>query len=443
MFDLLTDTSTLGSGVWDFVTLIQKDKSISDLELLTLNEESHGAGTLEDARRFSFTTKDREIWHLISKSYLMFSIRIKKQEAAVNVGAAEGAAATDEYDWGNNAHNDASVQLTDNGCNIFDQCRYYIEDREIEHVDHTGVATLIDGLLTLNKMDEKRAIKHSQLWFLNEQPARTTYVKSCAGRVDLLIPLSRFFRFAKHCQHVFRGVQHRLIFTLQDPNALLMKMGNNTPLGKVYIENAVWVIPKITPSLEKQAEVESTLATSPKISMSWPAVSVFREQPPKQREIRVQLASTVHRPQRILIGLQKISRRQNQSQTSPMEFDNMGAEECQVLANSKRFPGLREIKADFSRVGGAHELYLRFLEACQDGHCTIDYETFVTKYPLWHIDISHHADELFDTSTFPQLSIGMRFREAPVDDFFIYIIVINEREATLDINEKKMIVQLN
>ena len=96
MLDLLTDTSTVSSAAWDFVTLMQKDQSISDFEYITLNEESHGAGSLESARRFSFTTKDREVWHLISKSYLKLILKIQKKEPT---GA--GANATKEYTWAN------------------------------------------------------------------------------------------------------------------------------------------------------------------------------------------------------------------------------------------------------------------------------------------------------------------------------------------------------
>ena len=59
-----------------------------------------------------------------------------------------------------------------------------------------------------------------------------------------------------------------------------------------------------------------------------------------------------------------------------MEFDDLGAIQCEVLAASKRFPGLRELTADFTPVGGALELYTRFLEACQEGHTTIDYMAF-------------------------------------------------------------------
>ena len=55
--------------------------------------------------------------------------------------------ATKEYAWNIDP---AGIRIADNGCNIFDQCRYYIEDREIEHIDHVGVGTLIDGLLTQN-----------------------------------------------------------------------------------------------------------------------------------------------------------------------------------------------------------------------------------------------------------------------------------------------------
>ena len=49
-------------------------------------------GSLESAKKFSFTTKDREVWHLISKSYLKFSIKIRKQEATIPPAQPQPAA---------------------------------------------------------------------------------------------------------------------------------------------------------------------------------------------------------------------------------------------------------------------------------------------------------------------------------------------------------------
>ena len=426
--------------VWDFVTFSDTNRDIKDLEKLTYYDDSHGHGDLSDARDLSFTTKDKEVWLLPSESYLDIDIKIER--AVRTAPAVAGEVGEIEYNWAADA---APVTMADNGCNMFDQSKYYIEDQEIEKVDHTGIATLVDGILKLNEQDIIKS-KHKELWFLSNaagDAARKTYLVNCAGHLKLEIPLKRLFTFCENTKHAFRGVQHRITFSLQHVNNILLKTADASPAGKAKITKVQWVIPKLEPSLQRQAEVESTLASGTSIDMQWPGLTVYKSQPPKQQNVRIQLASTIHRPNKILVGLQRASRTGAYSTQSSMVFDHLNLEECNVSINSKLFPNLRPLTANFARESGAIELYNNFIHACSNSTPAIDYETFKEHYPLWYFDVSNRADEIYDTSNYPQITINLKFQRAPTNDYYAYVIIYNEKSGKLSFIEQKMIVKVD
>ena len=64
---------------------------------------------------------------------------------------------------------------------------------------------------------------------------------------------------------------------------------------------------------------------------------MYKEQLPKQHEIRIPLASSIHKPNRIFLALQQLERDNSQNHDS-MLFDHLNLEECFVEVISVRFP---------------------------------------------------------------------------------------------------------
>ena len=59
-------------------------------------------------------------------------------------------------------------------------------------------------------------------------------------------------------------------------------------------------------------------------------------------------------------------------------------------------------------------------------------------YSIYHIDVSKHKPELYENSSFPNLVVNARFAAAPAEDYVMWVIVLNEREATLNLDNKQM-----
>ncbi len=424
MNTLLQETE---SPIWEFPSIAERDTSIVKYDYVKVYEDSHGSGTLENADHYSFTTNNEDLWLLPSESYLNLTIRLRNEDGNQYVWQNRAAVG------GNAAAVAEDVSLSDNGFNIFEEARYYVDDKEVERIDNVGIATLVNNVIKYTSDDKLKTVKHSQLWFLNEDDARRTYVRNCSGTIHMLLPLNKIFTFCEQVDHVFRGVKHRITFTLNKPERLIQK-ANAVADGQVAITKCLWMVPYTEPSLGTMARLETQLAKDSSFNLTWTALNVYRNQPARNTDVRIALSSTIHKPQKIFVALQNLNRTTSQNHSS-MLFDNMNIEFCNVEINSVQFPD-KELKNNFT-TREVMELYDRFLQA--SGYkSTIDFETFRTSYPIFHIDVSHHKPELYENTQFPNIVVNLKFRAVPAHDYLVWVIIYNQRDATLNLENKKM-----
>ena len=427
MDTLLQETT---SDIWEFPSVAEMDTSVVKYDYARVFEDSHGNGSLENTDHYSYTTNNEDIWLLPSESYLNLTVRLRKADNS-------------EYAWTNVAANVAqnvaavtadNVSLSDNGFNIFEEARYYIDDKEIERIDHLGIATLVNNIVKYTSEEKINAVKYSQLWFLTKDGDRKTYVRNnCNGTINLLLPLNKIFTFCEQVDHVFRGVKHRVTFTLNKPESLIQK-GNGVGNGKVVVTKCEWMIPYCEPSLSTMAKLESSLASNSSFRLSWTALNVYRSQPPKNDNIRMQLSSTIHKPQNVFVGLQNLNRSTSQEHSS-MVFDHMSVEYVNVEINGIQFPDKNIVNNFNSR--DIMETYERFLQA-SEYKSMVDFETFRSSYPLFHIDVSNHRPELYENTQFPNIVVNVKFKTAPANDYLVWVVIYNLREATLNLENKRM-----
>ncbi len=415
------------SPIWDFPSVLNRDLSITKKDYHKVYESNSPAGgSLENSDEFNFVTHNENIWLLISDSYLKIKFQVTKEDDSNYVWAdtaAVGAAA---------AINADDVNLTDNGFNIFEKGRYYIENEEIEKIDHVGVSSLMTVLQKYNN-DKLKASKYQQLLFLNKDNDRQTYMRQCQGEIQLMLPLSTIFPFCQQIDHVFRGVRHQIQFTLTSSNQLLRRVAA-VDAGIIKIKSCVWMIPYVEPSLEIMSKLESQLAKNPSYPIHWKACSVIKNQPPKNQEIRYRLNSNTHKLDRILIMLQQLRKTNSQLHAST-NFDSMNVESIFVEVNGMRFPET-PLKVSFTNRD-VFELYDSFVEVSNYQNI-IDVEEFRTKYPIWSIDLTKCKPELYENSSVPDIVVNIKFKNIPTIDYIVWTVVYNIRELTLNCENKRM-----
>lgn len=431
-----TVLSEYDSQIWEFPSIADKDNSVTKYDYVKILEDSHGAGSLEDADTFSYTTNNQDIWLLPSESYLKLTCKVLKTDGndyqwldrvAVDADAAAGVAAV-------TAKAAEDVNICDNAFNLFDEARYYIDDQEVERLDHLGIASLVNNLITYTDSDKSNSVKHSQLWFKDLNEKRKTYVKENGGTLQFLLPASKIFPFFDQINHVFRGVKHRITMTLNKPEVLLFKSAA-APKGKIIISKMEWMIPFAEPSLEMMSKLETQLAGQSSFNLKWNALNVYKHQPSKNtNEARIALASTIHKPKNIFVGLQSITRTNSQTENS-MVFDHLNLEHVDVEINSIKFPD-KTIENNFAKKD-VMESYDRFLDGCK-GKKGVGYDQFCKIYPIMHIDVSKHKPELYENTTFPNIVVNIKLKSIPTAEYIAWVIIYNEREASLNLEQKKM-----
>lgn len=412
--------------IWDFPKILEVDDSIVKYDYSTIYDEHNGSGTLENADRLHFSTKNKDQWLLPSESYLLVECRLRKADdsnyAWQNVAAAQGVAAVVADD----------VHIDDNAFNLFEKAKYFIDDQAVESIDYLGVSTLVNNILTYTDDMKEKNVKHSQLWFRNGVDRRT-YIRQCGGTVHLLLPLNRIFNFCDFNKHVFRGVKHRIELTLNDFNKTIVK-GAGVDEGRVKILSAKWIVPFVEPSLTMMAKLETQLATQSNIKLNWPAINVFREQPVRTQKVRLDLNATIHKPTKIIVLTQYLERTTTQDHSS-MELDNLDLKECYVEVNGVKFPD-NPIKTDFDNRN-VQESYNNFLKCSKNGMSCINMDMFRTTYPMTCIDVSKHKPELYESTTFPNIVVNLEFDAVPANDYILWVVVYNEREAKMSLDQRK------
>lgn len=408
------------SSIWDFPKIILQDDSIIKRDNIKIYEDSHGAGSLKDAEQFSYTTNNEDVWLLPSQSYLLLKFYVKT--------AADG-----NYRWVAAGDNAAQVvNLADNGFNLFKEARYYIDDQEVERLDHVGISSLINTMIK-NDAQALNSVRDSMMWFGKEEDDRKSFLINRSGRVNLLLPLEKIFPFFEQNQHVFRGVKHRITLTLNSADSILKRTAGVA--GKIYIDQMTWIIPQVEPSLGTMAKLENQLAAGSKFHLNWDAISVYKHTINSNlTDQRIALSSTIHKPKHVFVALQTATRQTDQTQDS-MIFDQLNLQKMSVQINEQNFPD-KPLEFNYNNYDVA-EVHQRFLDMCKN-HSGPNIEDFMTKWPIYHIDVSKHKPELYDSTSFPNIVINLNFSAAPANPYNVWIIIYNEREATLNLEQKKM-----
>jgi len=407
------------SDYWNFPSVHEWDDSTTKFDTLTIYEDNHGQGTLESATEFSFTSENDNVWLLPSKSYISVSYTLRK---------ATGGA---EYDWGTDG-----VNLTDCGFNLFNEARYYIGQEEIERVDHLGMAATVNGLMEMD-LSEQNVAKHTQLMFYGDDETRKVYVENCKGHIFLLLPLSKIFSFCKYNCHVFRGLKHRMTLTMNVVNNLISAAAGVAE-GNIKVKHIEWHMPMVEPSLSMMSKLESQLAHTTKWKLKWRALTVIdHTNAHKHNKVRIPLACTVHKPTNVVVGFQTIAHQNSQSHNS-LRFEHMKIGEIFVEINNVRYPD-KPIKMNFGNKN-ATVPYKLFLDGCENKTSFLDYETYISKYPLINIDVSKHKPELYENVSFPHITIDLTFDANPTENYTTWVFIYNKREATLNLENKKMFV---
>ena len=394
--------------------------------MISVYEDNYGISDLSDANSYSFSTNNEDIWIVPSESFLVVNVKLKQADNGADFRYADGAGDVKAHD----------VALDYNAFNIFQEARLFVNDQEIERIDHVGMSTLLYHLRNYNDYGEYYKTQNNEL--IHNRADILKMFRTQQGNFEFLLPVEKIFPMFGQIRHAFRGAKLRITLTKSEDATCVLKVGGATPNGKAVIQKMIWKVPEVEPSLPMQAKLEQMLSRNGQYTVTWPAKNIYKLMPSKTSEIRVPLASTIHKPTNVFVAFQNLNRSTNQQQAF-MFLDQMNVEKISCEVNSVKFPD-KDLEVDFQATSKKTlEAYNRFLDSCKNNTSVImKLSTFETELPIYHIDVSKHKPELYENSNFPQIVINAKFRAAPVNDYIMWVIIQNEREATLNMENKHM-----
>ena len=430
---------SLDNKVWDIPSVYERDRSIVKKDIISVYEDNYGISDLSDANSYSFSTNNEDIWIVPSESFLVVNAKLRRQNNGneflwANIPAIQADAVNNIA--GQAAQDAHDITLDFNGFNLFTEARLFVNNEEVERIDHLGISTLLHHLRNYNDFADYYNSQYNEMIRGRNETMAT--VREQQGNVELVLPVSKIFPMLSQITHAFRGAKFRITLTKSDDAKCITKVGAGTPNGKVLINKIVWKIPEVEPSLPMQARLEQMLSRSSQYTVTWPAKNVYKLMPPKTGEIRVPLASTIHKPTSVFVAFQNLNRSTSQEHRFMM-FDQMSVEKINCEVNSVKFPD-KDVEVDFRATSKkVLEAYDRFLDSCKNKKSIwMTYKTFEKEFPIYHIDVSKHKPELYENSNFPNIVLNVKFRNVPTDDYVMWVMVENEREATLNMENKQM-----
>lgn len=259
-------------------------------------------------------------------------------------------------------------------CFLFSEIRYNINSVTIDTCRNVGITTIMKGYPSFNQ---------NQFGFLQVIGWDKENIIDAKGNFDVLIPLKMLFGFAEDFQKIVCNVKHELIITRNnsDMNTIVQtaeaaNSENNS--FKFTLNKIEWLMPHLTPSNEKKAQLLNFLSKRPTLKMqfrSWELYEYPRLPLTNKHVWTVKTSNHLEKPQYIILGFQtSVS---NNRKTDASVFKHCNVMNAKVFLNSQFYP-YNNLNLNFKN-GQYSLLYEMFLNFQSSYYGKRNFDTIVNK----------------------------------------------------------------
>lgn len=238
---------------------------------------------------------------------------------------------------------------------MFDEIRYELNGKEIDHNRNVGITSTIKNFISLNS-DESLALKNSS-WspdssFENSSP----YFNFC-------IPLKKLFGFAEDYKNIIPNSKHELILVRSrtDDNAIICT--DNTEKPKITITKIYWRVQHINLADNLKLTLYKNIERGAVIKMAfrnWELHEYPSLPSGTDHHIwNVKTTTQLEKPRFIILALQ--TGKQNKIDADSSMFDHSNISNVKVYLNSNVYP-YEDMNLDFdkNRYAIAYEMLTNF-----------------------------------------------------------------------------------
>lgn len=393
----------------------------------------------EVGSEFTISVHNEDIVTLPSRSLLVISgtISVNKEVTAATATSAATTQTVAELPLDD-------VHFVNNGpLYLFDRIDYYIGDAKIDTIRKPGYATQMKGLVSF----ENDVRFNNAGWKISSKNHSNILSKN--GYFTATIPLSLIMGFFEdHKNFVYRMPQKLVFYRCTGPpnNSLYINPTKKINLDKFVIKEVIWRMPQMKLSIPVEAKVRQEILQNKNYPIQYRHWYYHSIIPSSGTEFTWDMSANQSRVMFILISLQKKSK-DNNIQADNSEYDLSDLENVQVLLNNNTFYPRERLNLKFSeyKCGNAYHMYNNFKSSYYDKNPDetnplIDYETFLTKYPVIVIDCSHQPDVI--KNSFINVKIMFSWRNNLAESTIIHCVMIMNRNGTYNPLNNRVIAQL-
>lgn len=396
--------SNIGSGyILDILQEPQFDEAITRYEYHTMSP--YVSNTLNNNDEIRIPLYQQDVYTLPCESYLYI----------------EGKFTTD--DQKTKLESDKCKLVNNAMMFLFDEIRYELAGKEINHVRNPGITTLMKTFLSFRNA-EQNILKSTGI------SSDTSYVSvrdNQSGDFTFCIPLKMVMGVFEDYKKIIVNVPQELILLRSSNDSNVMHVLDQTKKGKITLSKVHWRIPFVTVSETHRVPLLTIVQNNSPIPVPYRKWQLH-EYPtlPSTTNLIWPVKTTVHmdKPRYVIVGFQ--NKRKNNNLANNSHFDFLDLVNIKLYLNAEYYP--------YDNLQGNKSILYRMYSDFQssyyfgnDGICEplLDETSFLGKMPLFVIDCSKQNESLKMGPV--DIRLEMEFKTAiPKDDVTAYCLILHD-----------------
>lgn len=322
------------------------------------------------------------------------------------------------------------LDFVNNGIlNIFDRIDYFIGDNKIDSIRKPGISATMKGIASL----KPNKTHHLAGWKLFDD---CTSLINKDGYFSFAIPLYLIMGFFEDYKKFLYRIPQKLIFYRSTVPANNCFYSNEaTYVVSVNIQEIVWRIPQVKFSIAYETQVRKEILKNTNYELFFRTWFYQNIAPPVGStdytwDVPVSYSKTKY----VLIALQTDMHDKLGEDNSTFNF--LDLENVQVLLNNNIYYPRERLNLKFAenKCGKIYQMFKAFKESYysitnnnNDDDPTVDYNDFITKYPILVIDCSYQPAVIKESLI--NIKIIFNWRKAIPNKTIVHCVMIMDQKA--------------
>jgi hypothetical protein len=326
------------------------------------------------------------------------------------------------------------IHFINNGIlHLFDRIDYYVGDAKIDTIRKPGVATLIKGLVSF-----ERDLQYNMAgWKINSTSHKNILNKQKYFQVT--IPLSILMGFFEDFKNFLYRIPQKLTFyrSTSDKFDNLLYADPTSTAGYAFslsLTSIFWRVPQVKFNLSFETQLRKDILNKQDYELKYRHWFYQNITPPSGTEFTWEFPVAYSKCKYVILAFQ--TNREGQISKNNSEFDFCDLENSQVLLNNSVYYPRERLNLNYSQLkcGNLYHMFNQFKisyygrqNSLDDVEPLVDYDTFLTKYPIIAIDCSHQPDVIKESLI--NIRIMFNWRTTLPANTVIHCVVIMDKRT--------------